>query len=320
MILTEETGTIYDKTVPIRVIKPEPVEIVFAQSADSLRFSYYERYPETNPPYEGTVVGFDGWNPPLTFPNVKKIPPSSIPPTSGPGGITYYRPTPEDIAKAKVDSTFEHVHFARNQFAFLTAQQKYFEYIGTPPGARYGLYQVIPHFDYPENTAREWNDTYFGSGPYSGVNPDRPNTAYVHIDTTTIPKYKAQYGTVTVIRYKYFYPYNDWWNNHEGDWEGIDVVVSSRNPATAKFLGVEYRLHEAWLSYYKDYDNKPGITNSVVFNPERAVRLIGTHPVAYIGAGSHAAYPIGGDIELHFSEKVPGAGEEEASGEATIGN
>ena len=139
LILTEETSTNYDATVPIRVIKPEPVGIVFAQYADSLRFSYYEQHPETNPPYEGTVVGFEGWNPPLTFPNVKKIPPSSIPPTSVPGNI------------------------------FLTTQQKSaFEYIGTPPRARYGLYQVIPHFDYPGATAREWNDTYTGSGSYAG--------------------------------------------------------------------------------------------------------------------------------------------------------
>ena len=173
---------------------------------------------------------------------------------------------------------------------------------------------MIPHFDYPGGTAREWNNTYTGSGPYSGVNPDRPNTAYVHIDTTTIPKYKTQYGTVTVIRYRYFYPYNDWWNNHEGDWQGIDVVVTSRSPATAKFLGVEYRFHGAWLSYYKDYDNKPTITNSVVFDPQRAVRLIGTHPVAYIGAGSHAAYPIGGEIDIHSVTEIV-TGNEGARGE-----
>ena len=321
LILAEETGTVYDETVPIRVIKPEPVEIVFGQSADSLRFSYYEQHPEANPPHEGTVVGFEGWDPPLTFPNVKKIPPSSIPPTSGPGGIIYHRPTPEDIANAEVDNSFLHVHFARNEFAFLTTQRKNFGYIGTPPGARYGLYQVIPHFDYPGVTARVWNDTYFGSGPYSGVNPDRPNTAYVHIDTTTIPQYRVPYGTVTVIQYKYFYPYNDWWNNHEGDWQGIDVVVTSRNPATAKFLGVEYRFHGAWLSYYKDYNDRPGITNSVVFDPQSAVRLIGTHPVAYIGAGSHAAYPIGGEIELHFTENFQRERTEEARGiVGTVGN
>ena len=96
LILTEETGTDYGETVPIRVIKPEPVGIVFAQSADSLRFTYYELHPETNPPYEGTVVGFKGWNPPLTFPNVKKIPPP--PPVFAPGTTVYLRPTPEEIA------------------------------------------------------------------------------------------------------------------------------------------------------------------------------------------------------------------------------
>ncbi len=139
----------------------------------------------------------------------------------------------------------------------------------------------------------------------------------MHIYERTIDKYKAKYDPITVIQYKYFYPYNDWWNNHEGDWQGIDVVVSSRDPATAEFLGVEYRFHGAWLSYYKDYGDKPGITNRVVFDPERAVRLIDTHPVAYIGAGSHAAYPIGGEIELHFTDTGGNAGTEGASG--TVG-
>ena len=126
----------------------------------------------------------------------------------------------------------------------------------------------------------------------------------MHIYKRTIDKYKAKYGSITVIQYRYFYPYNDWWNNHEGDWQGIDVVVSSRSPDTAEFLGVEYRFHGAWLSYYKDYGDKPGITDSVVFDPQRAVRLIGTHPVAYIGAGSHAAYPIGGNINIFSSTEA----------------
>ncbi len=115
---------------------------------------------------------------------------------------------------------------------------------------------------------------------------------------------------------QYFYPYNDWWNNHEGDWQGIDVVVSSRSPATAEFLGVEYRFHGAWLSYYKDYGDKPGITDSFVFNAVGDVRLAAhTHPVAYIGAGSHASYPIGGDIKLFsFLETLPSSGGAEAEG------
>ena len=177
----------------------------------------------------------------------------------------------------------------------------------------------LGHFNYPGKTASQWNEAYFDEeGAYFGE--DFPNTAYVHIYERTIPKYAAKYGSITVIQYKYFYPYNDWWNNHEGDWQGIDVVVSSRNPVTAEFLGVEYRFHGVWLSYYKDYDDKPGITGSVVFNPQRAVRLIGTHPVAYIGAGSHAAYPIGGEIELFSNlEAITEAeGEEGVSGTAGV--
>ena len=38
LILTEETSTKYDKEEPIRVLKPEPVEIVGADSSGDLRF------------------------------------------------------------------------------------------------------------------------------------------------------------------------------------------------------------------------------------------------------------------------------------------
>ena len=273
LILAEETG---HKWGDIKVTKPEPVEIMGAQSADSLWMSSFDLNDDWVT--EGVIGDY-------------------------PSSITF------EAFEAKCSK----VDFSANKFAFLTSDC-FLIHNGIHPNGVAFHGKVRPNFNYPGNTPQEWNDTYFGSGARAGAN--FPNTAYVHIGTTTIPTYKAQYGPVTVIRYRYFYPYNDWWNNHEGDWQGIDVVVSSRNPATAQFLGVEYRFHEAWLSYYKDYPgNKPGITNSFVFNPERAVRLIGTHPVAYIGAGSHAAYPIGGDIELHFTNISTGnTGTDGASG------
>ena len=218
LILTEETSGEYGN---VRVTKPEPVRIVGARSADSLRFRCYEQHPETNPPWEATIVGFSGWNPTLTFPNVKKIPLSSVPPSSGPGTTVYHRPTPEDIENAKVDSNFLRIDFSNNNFSFLTT----FDYIGTPPGMRSGLYKVLPYFDYPgvgpegkevpitiyeEGSPRDttfvtpgWNDTYFGSGPHAGENEDFPNTAYVHVSKTTHETYA---DSITVIQYFYFYP------------------------------------------------------------------------------------------------------------------
>ena len=150
-----------------------------------------------------------------------------------------------------------------------------------------------------------------------------PNTAYVHIYKRVVNQYEATYDSVTVIQYKYFYPYNHWWNSHEGDWQGIDVVVSSSDPNTATILGIEYRFHGAWLNYYKDWGNKPGlITDSFVFNPRTEAKLSPgptrasivqyTHPVVYVGAGSHGGYPIGGEIQVY--RNLTGSNEDEVQG------
>ena len=279
LILTEDIRREYGE---IPVIKPEPIDIMSApQSADSIRFELYNKLGQQ-------VGGIFDWR-----------------------SLANWNPSP-------VSSS---VNFLQDSFAFLGFLSD--EYTGKPllegTAYAYGQYTLIPYFDYPGKGTKGWNDAYSGEsgkGPHAGENKNFPNTAYVHIYKRTIEQYKATYDSVTVIQYKYFYPYNDWWNNHEGDWQGIDVVVSSRSPATAEFLGVEYRFHGAWLSYYKDYGDKPGITDSFVFNAVGDVRLAAhTHPVAYIGAGSHASYPIGGDIKLFsFLETLPSSGGAEAEG------
>ena len=103
----------------------------------------------------------------------------------------------------------------------------------------------------------------------------------------------------------YFYPYNDWWNKHEGDWQLVNVVV------TGVVVGVEYLFHGAHLTYYDDeflrnlgYNiQRPQVNNAFThnpkFNPREEIRLSGlSRPIVYVGVGSHAAYPTGGTYEL----------------------
>ena len=114
------------------------------------------------------------------------------------------------------------VNFSENMFAFLTRK---FTYEGVPLGFQErdrGFFTVQPHFDYPGNDQESWNDTYFGDGPHAGEN--FPNTAYVHVYKTTHATYS---DSITVIQYFYFYPYNDWWNNHEGDWPRVNKRETS---------------------------------------------------------------------------------------------
>ncbi len=115
------------------------------------------------------------------------------------------------------------------------------------------------------------------------------------------------WGDIPVIQYLYFYPYNHWWNRHEGDWQRIHVIVNTRhlhdNIDDIEVLGVEYLLHGAHLSYYDDYvmtfeippgvggggttitESMPDLTTSLVFNPRENIKLSqGTHPIVYVGA------------------------------------
>lgn len=90
-------------------------------------------------------------------------------------------------------------------------------------------------------------------------------------------------GDYLNLQYWFFYAYNDWgngyggFNDHEGDWEGFHVFFKLDGgrpvepPAFVCFLGHESRLTKPWD------------------HPE--VEKIGTHPVIYVAAGSHASYP-----------------------------
>ena len=241
-----------------------------------------------------------------------------------------YRPPPEESV---IESGCPNVDLSENRFAYLTSdcQTSYNGLVPlgldvpnpVPPLQEpvFGLNgRISPHhFNYPGDTPSVWNGTYFGTGDKAGSN--FPNTAYVHIYKTTNHSYQ---DSITVIQYFYFYPYNHWWNRHEGDWPRVSVVVSSRDSLTAQAIGVEYLFHKAHLSYYNDYtirykrnslgqnvaveDECPScfetpatkLASNFVFDPQREVRLSqGTHPVIYVGAGSHGSYPFGGKVPIH---------------------
>ncbi len=89
-----------------------------------------------------------------------------------------------------------------------------------------------------------------------------------------------------VLQYWFLYPYNDWashggHNDHEGDWEVIFV-----------FLDEEDRpAHVAYSRHVKV---------SFLYGPATAaweeIEVVdGTHPVVYVGCGSHASYLQRGD-------------------------
>lgn len=81
-----------------------------------------------------------------------------------------------------------------------------------------------------------------------------------------------------ILQYWFFYPYNNWLNHHEGDWEMIQIILEE---ATKTPLKITYSWHLSGDTF--DWDD-PCVE-----------KVAETHPVVYVASGSHASYWSEGD-------------------------
>ncbi len=82
-----------------------------------------------------------------------------------------------------------------------------------------------------------------------------------------------------MIQYWFFYIFNDHANNHEGEWEMIEVLLDYRGREP---IGACYSRHEGGE-----------------YRPWEEITKMGTHPVVYVAEGSHAAYFTEGFFGYH---------------------
>jgi len=97
-------------------------------------------------------------------------------------------------------------------------------------------------------------------------------------------------GGYKVLQYWFFYPMNDWrehggFNNHEGDWEMVTVFLRPKGEGNWE------PAHAAYSAHHEGGD--------FVRHDWSTLQTEGTHPVVYVGSGSHANYPQPG---LHQGE------------------
>jgi hypothetical protein len=96
-------------------------------------------------------------------------------------------------------------------------------------------------------------------------------TVYAHVATD--PGYPGK----VALQYWFFYPFNDFNNTHEGDWEMIQLVFDAPDAAgalTVKPTEVGYSSHEG--------------AERAAWGADKLEIVDGTHPVVYPAAGSHA--------------------------------
>ena len=89
---------------------------------------------------------------------------------------------------------------------------------------------------------------------------------------------KTYNGTVyIVLQYWFFYPYNKWYNCHEGDWERIQIIYDKATETPQK---VTFGHHDGGDTY-----NWGDVGVSLVAE---------THPVVFVGLGSHSSWATKG--------------------------
>jgi hypothetical protein len=131
-----------------------------------------------------------------------------------------------------------------------------------------GLYGY--HLDFPGNPLEPGCD-YEEWARATGA--DAEPTVYAHVAK------EAGRDDRMALQYWFFYPYNDYTNKHEGDWEVIQLVFAASTAAEA--------LDETPLEV--GYSQHSGLEVATWDDPKLAT-VEGSHPVVYPAAGSHANF------------------------------
>jgi hypothetical protein len=127
-----------------------------------------------------------------------------------------------------------------------------------------------------------------GSSPGGHANPTAfPPTQYAHLYW-----FNRAEGLLG-IQYWFYYPFNEWLNHHEGDWEHIDVILAGPTSLTAaarfRPAGYRFSFHSFSLeteSVVRVGGAEPAEDHVVVFVGGRG-RLLWWH-----GTASGASYPL----------------------------
>ncbi|MHB0867701.1 MAG: TolB family protein, partial [Thermoleophilia bacterium] len=105
---------------------------------------------------------------------------------------------------------------------------------------------------------------------------DYPITTYARVVQ------KAEGTGKTVIQYWFNYYYNNWFNNHEGDWEMVEVILNENlKPSDAAYAQHGWPWKKGWNEW--------------------GLKKTGTHSQVFVAEGSHASYFFESNA-LHFLE------------------
>ena len=126
------------------------------------------------------------------------------------------------------------------------------------------------HLDFPGDALEPGCDYERWAGARTTSSPP---TVYAHVAT------ESSHPGRLALQYWFFYPYNDYTNKHEGDWEMVQLLFDAADPGQA----LEQSPVQVALSQHE------GVELSSWSDPKLRV-VDGTHVVLHPAAGSHANF------------------------------
>lgn len=254
---------------------PEPVEIMGGKYNSKIYATWTVR--------EGRYVS-------KKYPDFVAVPADSVEVETAPNSNVFHPLIPN--YKNEFDKPFNY-SFIETDDIKLQPDQRIIKRFGPGP-EDYKMYtSVYEHFlwihlDWPTSNSEAWKGKYI---------EERNKNHYAHTVYCTIweesqPSYPFN-TYIVAIQYWFFYPYDDWANDHEGDWEHINVIATSQFIDRTYLKSVQFYFHERWMEKNKDVLEVDDESHVTVYiggesKPPLYARLFN---VSYHGWNSGGSYP-----------------------------
>ena len=166
----------------------------------------------------------------------------------------------EDTDNGTFNRTFILSNPTESQLSSHNSNQYYTDVRNSEPG--YGL--ILSDGSFYNICALPPESSRFGSYPFTVYGRQLQKT--------------YQGDDYIVLQYWLFYPYNRWWNCHEGDMERVQIIC---NGTTGNPERMTFGQH--WGG------------ETVTWDPANITFMSGTHPEVFVGVGSHSSWPTSGN-------------------------
>lgn len=174
----------------------------------------------------------------------------------------------------------------------------------TAPSTRGYAYFVDVVGDNLDNTAAgetwssEWRTAQGYANPGEGdpAGANFPPNQYAHLFWLSKP------DSLVAISYWFYYPYDKFNNNHEGDWEHVNVVIDYEDPGAPFVVGAHFSWHGRQSGFPVDQLYMVG-EHVVVFTGGETCTMYNQR---WCGNHSGASWPYPGTWKIGYDEEVAG--------------